>query len=210
MEAIKGITSAVVNKIELENREFLCGYYVCDKNVKVSENTVRESLRKSLPNYMVPTYFVKLSEMPYSINRKIDRKALPMPNLNTESNKIQNNENLNPKEKKLLNIWSSFDIGGDSISAINMQIEALKEGFEFEYADIFNFPTIKDLASKISYKYDTSIENYDYTKINKLLENNCVENIKNTNKIDIGNVLLIGVTRLLRLTYNIFLLKKYF
>ena len=137
--------------------------------------------------------------------------------------KIQNTENLNPKEKKLLNIWSRilhnnsisitdnfFDIGGDSISAINMQIEALKEGFEFEYADIFNFPTIKDLASKISYKYDTSIENYDYTKINKLLENNCVENIKNTKKIDIGNVLLIGVTRLLRLTYNIFLLKKYF
>lgn len=223
MEAIKGITSAVVNKIELENREFLCGYYVCDVNSKISENTVREVLRKSLPNYMVPTYFVKLSEMPYSINRKIDRKALPMPNLNKESNKIQNTENLNQKEKKLLNIWSRilhnnsisitdnfFDIGGDSISAINMQIEALKEGFEFEYADIFNFPTIKDLASKISYKYDTSIENYDYTKINKLSENNCVENIKNTKKIDIGNVLLIGVTRLLRLTYNIFLLKKYF
>ena len=222
MESIKGITSAVVNKIELENREFLCGYYVCDKNIKVSENIVRDNLRKSLPNYMVPRYFVKLSEMPYSINRKIDRKALPMPNLSNKSNKIQYHEDLNPKEKKLLNIWSRtlhnnsisitdnfFDIGGDSISAINMQIEALKEGFEFEYADIFNFPTIKDLASKILYKYDTDIENYDYTKINELLKNNCVENIKNTKKIDIGNVLLIGVTRISTRTYNICFPKKY-
>ena len=206
MESIKGITASVVNKIELEGREFLCGYYVCDDGKKVSENTVREFLRKSLPNYMVPTYFVELKEMPYTINRKIDRKALPLPDLNTNTD-IRPKEKLNRKEKKLLEIWSKilhnnsisindnfFDIGGDSISAINMQIEALKEGFNFEYADIFNFPTIKDLASKISYKYDTSLGDYDYSKINELLAKNSVDNIINTKEIDIGNVLLIGVT----------------
>ncbi len=206
MESIEGITSSVVNKVELEDREFLCGYYVCDKDKKISENTVREFLKKSLPNYMVPTYFVKLNEMPYTINRKIDRKALPLPNLNTNTD-IKPKEELNRKERKLLEIWSRtlhnnsisindnfFDIGGDSISAINMQIEALKEGFNFEYADIFNFPTIKDLASKTSYKYDSNLGNYDYSKINKLLSKNSIENIVNTKKIDIGNMLLIGVT----------------
>lgn len=206
MESIKGITASVVNKIEIGSREALCGYYVCDEGKKISENTVREFLRKSLPNYMIPTYFVELEAMPYTINRKIDRKALPMPNLNNNTD-IKPKEKLNRKEKKLLEIWSKllhnnsisindnfFDIGGDSILAINMQIEALKEGFNFEYADIFNFPTIKDLASKISYKYDTSLGNYDYSKINNLLAKNSVENIVNTKETDIGNVLLIGVT----------------
>lgn len=207
METIKGITASVVNKIEFNGREFLCGYYVCDKNVKISENKVREYLKKSLPSYMVPTYFVELKEMPYTINRKIDRKALPMPNLNIKTN-VNIKENLTLKEKKLLKIWSEilhnssisvtdnfFDIGGDSILAINMQIEAFKKGFSFEYADIFNYPTIKDLASKISYKYDTNISNYDYSKINNLLSVNSIDNIpENIKKIDIGNILLIGVT----------------
>ena len=206
MESMKGITAAVVNKVELESREFLCGYYVCDKDIKVPENSVRDFLRKALPNYMVPTYFVELESMPYTINRKIDRKALPLPDINNTNSPIKQ-EKLNPKEKKLLKIWSKllhnnsisiddnfFDIGGDSILAINMQIEALKEGFNFEYADIFNFPTIRDLASKISYKPVDKLEAYDYTKINKLLSKNSVENISNIKNTDIGNVLLIGAT----------------
>ena len=206
MESIEGITSSVVNKIELDDREFLCGYYVCDKNVEIPENTVREFLRKSLPSYMVPTYFVQLKEMPYTINRKINRKALPIPDMNNNVNPAKQEE-LNSKEKRLLKIWSKllhnnsisiddnfFDIGGDSILAINMQIEALKNGFNFEYADIFNFPTIRELATKISYKPNDTLENYDYSKINSLLSKNTIENISNTKNIDIGNVLLIGVT----------------
>ena len=206
MESMKGITAAVVNKVELESREFLCGYYVCDKDIKVPENSVRDFLRKALPNYMVPTYFVELESMPYTINRKIDRKALPLPDINNTNSPIKQ-EKLNPKEKKLLKIWTKllhnnsisiddnfFDIGGDSILAINMQIEALKEGFNFEYADIFNFPTIRDLASKISYKPVDRLDAYDYTKINKLLSENSVENIANIKNTDIGNVLLIGAT----------------
>ena len=207
IESIKGITASVINKIELDGREFLCGYYVCDKDKNVSENTVREFLRKSLPNYMIPTYFVKLKEMPYTINRKIDRKALPMPDLTKKQNISTNNEKLNTKQKKLLKIWTEllhnndisiddnfFDIGGDSILAINMQIEALKEGFKFEYADIFNFPTIRDLSAKITYKSGDILKDYDYSNINKLLKNNVIDNIDKIQKAEIGNVLLIGVT----------------
>ena len=144
---------------------------------------------------MIPTYFVKLKEMPYTINRKIDRKALPMPDFSKKQNIPVNNEKLNSKQKKLLKIWvellhnndisiddNFFDIGGDSILAINMQIEALKEGFKFEYADIFNFPTIRDLSSKITYKSGDSLKDYDYSKIDKLLEKNVIDNIDKTQK----------------------------
>lgn len=109
---------------------------------------------------MVPTYVMKLETMPYTINRKIDRKALPLP----ETHKMVTSSHVNiakldSNEEKLLQIWKNllkidtidvndnfFDIGGDSILAINMQIEALKYGLEIEYADIFNFPTVRQLS----------------------------------------------------------------
>lgn len=206
MEAIPGVITAVVNKISIKDREFLCGYYVLDKDFDVDEKEVKSILRKSLPQYMVPTYIVKLDKMPYTINRKIDRKALPMPDLNSNHDYIQN-EKLSKDEEKLLKIWKEilhvnkisindnfFDIGGDSILAINMQIEALRNGFSFEYADIFNYPTIKALAAKIPAKFNSDLGDYDYSKINELLKNNSIKNFDSIKKSSIGNVLLIGVT----------------
>lgn len=43
-----------------------------------------------------------------------------------------------------------FDLGGDSLTAINLQIELLKSNLELTYADIFEYPTIRTLAEKIS------------------------------------------------------------
>ena len=233
MEQITGVISAVVNKVSVSGREFLCGYYVCDREIDVDEKDVKAILRKSLPPYMVPTYIVKLDKMPYTINRKIDRKALPMPDLNSNHDYIVE-EKLTRREKQLLNIWKNilhvdnisvddnfFDIGGDSISAINMQIEALREGFRFEYADIFNYPSVKLLAAKVNersggsagvsagglanssstdgvgglaYSQYDEIKEYDYTQINKLLANNTEEAIQDVKDVPLGNVLLIGVT----------------
>ena len=157
-----GVSSCVVNKITLDNKECLCAYYVCDTDL--TEQQIKENLRKFLPQYMIPTHVVKLDSMPYTINRKIDRKALPLPKVThlVDSGHIDISS-LNSNEEKLTQIWKSilkvdnidvndnfFDIGGDSISAINMQIEALKYGLEFEYADIFNYPTIRQLSKKIT------------------------------------------------------------
>lgn len=205
--SINGITSSVVNKFEHNGKEFLCGYYISDN--EISEQYVKSHLRKYLPSYMIPTYIMRLDKMPYTINRKIDRKALPLPVITKNSHsdfKAEQNTIL-PNEKKLLNIWKQvlkldnisiddnfFDIGGDSISAINMQIEAIKNGFEFEYADIFNFPTIKDLSKKIPSTSNNILASYDYSKIESVLKNNNFSNLNTIRKIDIGNILLIGGT----------------
>jgi len=63
MTAVEGVSSSVVNKIEIDGKEVLCGYYVAEKDVL--ESTIKEHLRKTLPAYMVPTYIVRLDSMPY-------------------------------------------------------------------------------------------------------------------------------------------------
>ncbi len=203
---IEGVSSAIVNKIEMDGKEFLCGYYVCDNDVP--ENAVKDVLRKALPPYMVPTYIVKLKEMPYTINRKVDRKALPLPELNKPIvNSKVNIEELTTDEEKLLQIWKNilkiedidindnfFDIGGDSVSAINMQIEAVKYGLDFEYSDIFTHPTIKELSKRANRSNEEYIKNYDYSKFKDILERNTVQNLKSIKKAKVNNILLVGST----------------
>ena len=201
-----GVSSCVVNKITLDNKECLCAYYVC--SLDLTENQIKENLRKFLPHYMIPTHIVKLDAMPYTINRKIDRKALPLPKVTGVSD-LSNIDisSLTSSEEKLTQIWKNilkvdnidvndnfFDIGGDSISAINMQIEALKYGLEFEYADIFNYPTIKQLSKKLPNPEEKFMSNYDYSCIDNILKNNNIDNIKNIQKYNVGNVLLVGGT----------------
>ena len=205
MLKMPGVTSAIVNKVSLDGKESLCGYYVADNNL--AENIVKENLRKFLPPYMVPTYIIKLDKMPYTINRKIDRKALPLPIVNRFASATVDIRSLNSNEEKLLEIWKNilktdkisvddnfFDIGGDSILAINMQIEALKYGLEFEYADIFNFPTIRQLSKKLPSPEEHFMANYDYSKINSLLQANSIDNLDKIEKYSFRNALIIGST----------------
>lgn len=203
---IEGISSAIVNKIELDGKEVLCGYYVSNKEVE--ESYIKDTLRKNLPPYMIPSYILRLDKMPYTINRKIDRKALPIPQSNhkNESSKV-NIATLNSNEDKLIQIWKNilkvdnitiddnfFDIGGDSVSAISMQLEAIKYNLDFEYADIFNYPTIRQLAKKLPSPEKSFMDNYNYDTINKVLSRNTFENISKVKKYNVKNVLLIGGT----------------
>ena len=134
MEQYPGVSAAIVNKITINDKDSLCGYYVTDGTSNISELEIKSYLKKYLPQYMVPSYIVHLEKMPYTINRKIDRKALPMPNIEEENFKEEEPDKYDNDELKLLQIWKNilhldkinlndnfFDIGGDSISAIKMQ-----------------------------------------------------------------------------------------
>ena len=207
MEQYPGVSASIVNKITIDDKEVLCGYYVTDGTIDVTTTEIKSYLKKYLPQYMVPSYIVHLKEMPYTINRKIDRKALPMPQLEEDGFKEVNPDKFDSDELKLQQIWKNvlhlkhislddnfFDLGGDSISAIKMQIEALKYNFNFEYADIFKYPTIRELAGKKNDKVNENISQYDYSKINKILERNNLSNIFTIKKYRVGNILLIGST----------------
>ena len=171
-----GIKDCVVSAVD--NNKRLCAYYTASSEVNQSE--LRKYLTKLLPNYMVPNYFVKMEEMPYTPNGKIDKKALPEP-------KISNNNEIyvEPKTKteiQLASIWEDlfkikkvglnsnfFDNGGDSLLAITLSaIIFSKFNVSVSVAEIFDKPQLKELANLIDgkqieeYNKITPCENKDY------------------------------------------------
>jgi amino acid adenylation domain-containing protein/non-ribosomal peptide synthase protein (TIGR01720 family) len=119
---------------------------------------VRDTLSKQLPEYMLPSHFIELKEFPVTLNGKIDYKALPDPDeLNVAG---EYTEPGNIKEETLVAIWQSilgrqnigikdnfFEIGGDSIKAIQISSRMHNYGYKVEVRDIFQYPTIEKLAA---------------------------------------------------------------
>ena len=157
---------------------------------------------------MVPTVFMQIEEMPQTPNGKTDVKALPEPKL-----ELTYVPPKNKLEQTICAIYSSvldmeivgaednfFEIGGTSLIASKLIIELLKQDYEVKYDDIFRNQTPRKLASllsgdEISEDLDVDIiENYDYSKINRLLEKNTFENFAKGTNHELGNVLLTGVT----------------
>ena len=202
------INSCVIcMKTDSLDRQVLCAYIISSERISISN--LKNHLSTCLPAYMVPTYILQIDKFKYTPNGKIDRKALPNPKITTENHAISLPET--ETEKMLLNLWEEllnlspisiddkfFNIGGDSILALKMQIKLLNKNINITYADIFKYDTIKALALKIdSLSVATPIATYNVEiepDIKKVLEKNVVSNIKNLSYTKIGNVLLTGVT----------------
>ena len=191
------------------DRQILCAYFISKNRISVSE--LKQYLSMYLPNYMLPTYIMQIADFKYTPNGKIDVKSLPKPNF------ISTNKNIIlPKtetECKISKIWEKllcispisvldnfFEIGGDSLLALKMQIALLKDNINVTYAEIFKYNTIRKLSTLIDKKInlvDTSLdsyESYDYSNINNVLSKNTIDNLGNLTYHPVGNVLLTGVT----------------
>ena len=66
--------------------QYLVGYYVADNSL--SENLIFDYLANGLPDYMLPTRLVWLEQLPLTVNGKLDRNALPDPELTGQSQYI--------------------------------------------------------------------------------------------------------------------------
>ncbi|WP_458406165.1 amino acid adenylation domain-containing protein [Methanobrevibacter sp.] len=191
---------------EIRNNEHLCAYFTADEEINKDE--LKAYLSERLTQYMVPTVFMQIDEMPQTPNGKTDVKALPEPKL--ELNYVAPKNKI---EQTICAIYSSildielvgaednfFEIGGTSLIASKLIIELLKQGYEVKYDDVFRNQTPRKLASLLSGDVVSDdldvdiIENYDYTMINNLLEKNTFENFAKGKNLELGNVLLTGVT----------------
>ena len=138
-------------------------------------NELRESLKSRLPEYMIPSYFVLLAKMPLTASGKVNRKALPAPEVKRgEEYEAPGNE----IEEKLVNIWSEvlnigkenisvtahfFDLGGHSLKVTVMAAKIYKEfAVHMPLVQVFNTPTIRGLAEYLKEAGNESTINGDF------------------------------------------------
>jgi acyl-coenzyme A synthetase/AMP-(fatty) acid ligase len=131
---------------------------------------LRNFVQQKLPNYMIPSVYIFLNEVPLTPNGKVDRKALPVP------------ENINPQESAasvmpqteseqlIARVWQEilqlekvgihdnfFDLGGNSILMIKTQVK-MQDLWEQEIpiVEMFKYPTIHSFAKYLSQEETTN------------------------------------------------------
>ena len=194
----------VIKKIN--NTEHLCAYFTAEDEIDTDE--LKEYLKERLTKYMVPTVFMQLDEMPQLPNGKTDTKRLPEPKMEIKyvAPETKLEQELCTIFSNILNIETVgaednfFEIGGTSLIASKLIIELLKQDYTVKYDDVFHNQTPRKLAKFLSGEVDeenmeaNAIKNYDYSNINKLLEENTLDNFLDGETEEIGNALLTGVT----------------
>ena len=116
-------------------------------------------LAARLPDYMIPSFFVALDQLPLTVNGKVDRAALPQPD-GDEGGSRHYVAPTTANERILAQVWSEvlrlgqvgvedhfFDLGGDSILSIQIVARARQQGLLLEPTALFEHPTVAALAA---------------------------------------------------------------
>jgi hypothetical protein len=156
--------SVVVVRKGADGTSDLVGYYVAKEGIPVSE--LRSHLLKTLPDYMVPTFYIHLAQLPLTPNGKIDRKALPTVEGNrpyleqkyqapeTEIEEVVTNLCKEMLKIDLVGIHDNFfDLGGNSMLLVQLH-RKLNNVFpgQTTISDIFAYPTVAKLSEHLTSK----------------------------------------------------------
>ncbi|HZD48843.1 MAG TPA: amino acid adenylation domain-containing protein [Silvibacterium sp.] len=135
--------------------------YIKPSDGAVNAASLRAWLQERLPDYMVPSAFVPLAEIPLTPNGKVDRKRLPKPKASTRETSPPIASPRNRLEERLAQIWSEilrvdrvgvrdnfFDLGGHSLLLIRVHAR-LRQELDSDVAviDLFRYPTVESMAS---------------------------------------------------------------
>ncbi|MDD5923864.1 MAG: amino acid adenylation domain-containing protein [Clostridia bacterium] len=205
--SIDGISQAVVVVLKNnEGRQLICAFYT---GLVVDAKEIRNHIGKKLPKYMLPHIFTHLDEMPLTSSGKINRKALPEIDLEHFLNDTEYVAPENEQQKELCKLIESvlgttpigitddfFDLGGDSLKAIEFVSKAHNEGIHFNLQNVFDYPTVETLCECIENgdKPTVSFADVDFSTVNTILAKNTVEQMNKPAKVDVGNILLAGAT----------------
>lgn len=206
MSSFDGISlTAVADKRDETGRQYLVGYYTAERTI--DETALRQHLSTKLPKYMVPNYFVRLDEMPMTPSGKTDRKNLPAPEFASQAR-----EYIPPKteqEKILCNVLSKlfnmesvgitddfFELGGDSLRAIEYTAKAHHAGVSFSLQNVFDYPTVESLCKYLQAwpSKETIFTAEQFQKYAPILQKNTWNPDFIPQHCEIGSVLLTGAT----------------
>ncbi|MFD3212676.1 non-ribosomal peptide synthetase, partial [Pseudomonas sp. LR_7] len=160
------VAEAVVTALDLPGGKQLVGYLVgaqacADASAQaLLRDALKAHARQHLPDYMVPAHLVVLERLPLMGNGKLDRRALPAPDLQQARQHYQ--APTNAVEEHLAQVWREvlnvsrigmqdnfFELGGDSILSIQVVSRARQLGLQFTPRDLFQHQTIQTLAAVV-------------------------------------------------------------
>ena len=204
---VEGISQAVVIvRKDDTGRQLICAFYT--ETAPVELEAIKSALREKLPRYMMPHVFTRLDALPMTSSGKVNRKALPEVDL---TNPERNAEYIPPEgevEKQLAVIMQRvlnyspigrednfFDLGGDSLKAIEFLSKAHSDGLYFSLQNVFDYPTVRQLRQCMEEgdKLSISYEDVDFSQINELLAKNRLDETVPPVQ-GVGNILLAGST----------------
>ncbi|MBD2410518.1 non-ribosomal peptide synthetase [Nostoc calcicola FACHB-389] len=148
-----------------------------------SISELRSFLKEKLPDYMLPSAFVMLENLPLAPSGKVDRKALPKPDNLRPVLETAYVLPRNEMERTIADIWQKilkvekvgiqdnfFDLGGHSLNVLQVYSK-LREIFKPDLAitDLFKYPTISSISRYLSQEEDDSFENQS-NELNEQLE----------------------------------------
>ncbi|UCH92841.1 MAG: methyltransferase domain-containing protein, partial [Candidatus Aminicenantes bacterium] len=139
-----------------------CSYTNNPLLTKLTDQLVPElksALKEKLPEYMVPGYFVPMEALPLTSNGKLNRQALPDPTVWVQESEQDIIEPGTEMEKYFALLWSQvlqvnrvginqnfFQLGGDSIKAIQVVSRANKQGLQLSVQHLYRNQTVAELA----------------------------------------------------------------
>ncbi|SOS20803.1 non-ribosomal peptide synthetase [Pseudomonas cerasi] len=153
-----GVGEAVVTTQRLDDGSLRLVGYFTRRDASLDSAALRAHLLGQLPEYMVPAVFVGLDTLPLTQNGKVDRKALPAPDLAALAN-LAYQAPSTALEERLAEVWaevlevgkigrhdSFFELGGHSLSAIRLVSLLQKAGVSLTLAELFQHPSVAALA----------------------------------------------------------------
>lgn len=121
---------------------------------------LRDFLKQTLPDYMLPSVFMSLDVFPLNPAGKVDRNALPEPESIRPALRVEFVAPRDDVEKTMVAIWSEalsldqvgihdnfFELGGASIQSLEIAARAAEEGLDITPAMLFQYPTVAELAA---------------------------------------------------------------
>ena len=154
LAAYPGVKAAAAKMLEQNGQGILAAYYTSDK--QLPQNELMRYMGEYLPRYMVPSYIVRLEELPYTASGKVDENRLPAPQMEEEGSLPRTQ-----REQELLDILRRalsqpslgadsdyFLHGGNSLNAMEVIGEiAKKTGKSMRISDLYVCRTARRIAA---------------------------------------------------------------
>jgi len=161
------VSNCVVSYQEINGaNKIICHYVLASKNKEISVQELKSFIAKLLPSYMIPSFFIRITEIPLTNNMKIDYKKLPGIEKYMEHEIAMEPSEINEVHAAILSIWEKclnienikiddnfFGLGGDSITSVTVVSQARELGINISISDIFRYQTVR----KIVKAYDETV-----------------------------------------------------